>query len=144
MLSKWRTLDSTDLKILEMLKKDGRKPFVEIGKALGLSEGAVRRRVKLMQDKGVIKRFTVEVDTDFVVNAISFIYFEKGENTRELPQKIAEIESVETVYELTGRIDAVALISAKNISELNRCIDEIRRLEGVNATETAVILRTLK
>lgn len=144
MTSKWASLDSVDLKILEILKKDGRKPFVEIGKALGLSEGAVRRRVKVMQEKGIIKRFTVELDKEMAVNALSFIFFEKGEHARDLPKKIAEIESVETVYELTGRIDAVAVISARSISELNRCIDEIRRLEGVSATETAVILRTIK
>lgn len=144
MSSKLGTLDEVDLKILEILKKDGRKPFVDIGKALGLSEGAVRRRVKLMQEKGVIERFTIELSKDFVVNAISFIYFEKGERSKDTLQKIAEMENVETIYELTGRIDAVALISAKNISELNKCIDEIRRLEGVKATETAVILRVIR
>ncbi|MEM1742384.1 MAG: Lrp/AsnC family transcriptional regulator, partial [Nitrososphaerota archaeon] len=118
--------------------------FVEIGKMLGLSEGAVRRRAKLMQEKGIIRRFTVEIAMDAVVNAVSFIFFEKSEHSRELLQRIAEIDSVEKVYELTGRIDAIALISARNISELNRCIDEIRRLEGVKATETAVILRVVK
>ncbi|MCF8884710.1 MAG: Lrp/AsnC family transcriptional regulator [Nitrososphaerota archaeon] len=144
MSSKWETLDEVDLKILEILKRDGRKSFVEIGKMLGLSEGAVRRRVKLMQEKGIIRRFTVEIAMDAVVNAVSFIFFEKSEHSRELLQRIAEIDSVEKVYELTGRIDAIALISARNISELNRCIDEIRRLEGVKATETAVILRVVK
>lgn len=144
MSSRWEALDDVDVKILEILKKDGRKPFVEIGKALGLSEGAVRRRVKLMQERGIIKRFTVELSKDFIVNAISFIYFEKGEHSRDLLQKIAEMENVETVYELTGRIDAVALISARSISELNKCIDDIRKFEGIRATETAVILRTIR
>ncbi len=144
MSSMWGTLDEIDVKIIEILKKDGRKPFVDIGKALGLSEGAVRRRVKLMQEKGIIKRFTIELSKDFIVNAISFIYFEKGERSKDTLQKIAEMENIETVYELTGRIDAVALISARNISELNRCIDEIRKLEGVKATETAVILRVIR
>ncbi|MEM3820066.1 MAG: Lrp/AsnC ligand binding domain-containing protein, partial [Nitrososphaerota archaeon] len=85
-----------------------------------------------------------ELSKDFIVNAISFIYFEKGERSKDTLQKIAEMENIETVYELTGRIDAVALISSRNISELNRCIDEIRKLEGVKATETAVILRVIR
>jgi len=144
MPSKWGALDEVDLKILEILKKDGRRPFVEIGRALGLSEGAVRRRVKLMLEEGIIKKFTVELGRDFVVNAVSFIYFEKGERSKDTLQKIAEMENVETVYELTGRIDALALISARSISELNKCIDEIRKLEGVKATETAVILRVIR
>lgn len=144
MVSVWETLDEIDLKILEILKKDGRKPFVEIGKELGLSEGAVRRRVRILQERGIIKRFTIELNREYVINAVSFISFNKGEHSKGLVEKIAQIDAVESVYELTGRFDAMALISAKNISELNRCVDDIRRLEGVKTTETAVILRMVR
>ena len=137
-------MDEIDLKILEILKKDGRKPFVEIGKELGLSEGAVRRRIRLLQERGVIKRFTVELSKDYVINAVTFISFEKGNLVKDLVDRIASLPSIESVYELTGRFDAMVMISAKNISDLNRCVDEIRRLDGVRDTETAVILRVVK
>jgi len=140
----WEFLDEIDLKILEILKKDGRKPFVEIGKELGLSEGAVRRRIRLLQERGVIKRFTVELSKDYVINAVTFISFEKGNLVKDLVDRIASLPSIESVYELTGRFDAMVMISAKNISDLNRCVDEIRRLDGVRDTETAVILRVVK
>jgi DNA-binding Lrp family transcriptional regulator len=65
-------LDPVDLKIIELLKKDGRMPFVELGKRVGLSEAAVRRRVKILQERGIIKRFTVEVDEGFQVSAVIF------------------------------------------------------------------------
>jgi len=144
MAMSWDMLDDIDLKILEILKKDGRKPFVEIGKELGLSEGAVRRRIKILQEKGVIKRFTVELSRDYVINAITFISFDKGDMVKELVEKISSIPAVESVYELTGRYDAMAIISARSVSELNRCVDEIRKLEGVKTTETSVILRVVK
>ncbi len=137
-------MDEIDLKILEILKKDGRKPFVEIGKELGLSEGAVRRRIRLLQERGVIKRFTVELSKDYVINAVTFISFEKGNLVKDLVDRLASLPSIESVYELTGRFDAMVMISAKNISDLNRCVDEIRRLDGVRDTETAVILRVVK
>jgi len=140
----WEFLDEIDLKILEILKKDGRKPFVEIGKELGLSEGAVRRRIRLLQERGVIKRFTVELSKDYVINAVTFISFEKGNLVKDLVDRLASLPSIESVYELTGRFDAMVMISAKNISDLNRCVDEIRRLDGVRDTETAVILRVVK
>lgn len=137
-------MDEIDLKILEILKKDGRKPFVEIGKELGLSEGAVRRRIRILQERGVIKRFTVELSKDYVINAVTFISFEKGNLVKDLVDRLASLPSIESVYELTGRFDAMVMISAKNISDLNRCVDEIRRLDGVRDTETAVILRVVK
>ncbi|WP_255496363.1 AsnC family transcriptional regulator, partial [Candidatus Nitrosotalea sp. FS] len=52
--------DKTDDTIIEMLKKDSRQSFVEIGEKLGLSESAVRRRVKNLTDGGTIKKFTIE------------------------------------------------------------------------------------
>jgi len=114
MVSGWESVDEIDLKIIDILKRDGRKSFVEIGKELGLSEGAVRRRVKILQEKGVIKRFTVELNREYVINAVSFISFDKGGQTKELVEKISQIDSVDSVYEITGRFDAMALISAKN------------------------------
>ena len=144
MRSSWEFLDEVDLKIIDILKKNGRKPFVEIGKELGLSEGAVRRRIRILQERGVIKRFTVELSKDYVINAVTFLSFEGGDLARDLVEKISNIPSVEAVYELTGRFDAMVIISAKSVSDLNRCVDEIRRLDGVRDTETAVILRIVK
>ena len=57
--------------------------------------------------------------------------------------KVAKVPGVETVYELTGRFDALAIISAPSIGELNERIDMIRNIEGVKSTETAVILRII-
>ena len=57
----WRALDDVDLRIIDLLKQNSRMSFIEIGKRVGLSEGAVRRRVKLLVEKGVIKRFTIEL-----------------------------------------------------------------------------------
>ena len=92
----------------------------------------------------MIRRFTVELSRDYVINAITFISFDKGDMVKELVERISNIPSVESVYELTGRYDAMAMISARSVSELNKCVDEIRRLEGVKTTETSVILRVIK
>ncbi|MDW8021735.1 MAG: Lrp/AsnC family transcriptional regulator [Nitrososphaerota archaeon] len=139
----WRLLDDIDLKIIELLRKDGRMSFIEIGKKVGLSEGAVRRRVKLLHERGIIKRFTVEIDRGYGVSAITFIQLEYSSSAKEVVGKVAKVPGVEAVYELTGRFDAIAIISAPSISELNERIDSIRNIEGVKNTETAVILRII-
>lgn len=143
MTGEWRFLDDVDLKIIELLRKDGRMSFIEIGKEVGLSEGAVRRRVKLLLEKGIIKRFTIEVDRGYGVSAISFIQIEYSSSTKDVVDKVAKVPGVEAVYELTGRFDAIAILSAPSISELNERIDMVRNIEGVKNTETAVILRII-
>jgi DNA-binding Lrp family transcriptional regulator len=136
-------LDPVDLKIIELLKKDGRMPFVELGKRVGLSEAAVRRRVKILQERGIIKRFTVDVDEGFQVSAVIFLQFESSSFPGEIVEKIARVPGIRAIYELTGRFDAIVIISASRISELNERIDKIRAIEGVKSTETAVVLRVL-
>ena len=139
-----RALDDVDLRIIDLLKRNSRMSFIEIGKRVGLSEGAVRRRVKLLVERGVIKRFTIELSKDYVINAVTFLTLDRGDLAEEVIEKISKIPDVESVYELTGRFDAMVMISAGGVSSLNECIDKIRRVRGVKHTETAVILRIVE
>ncbi len=143
MVEEHHALDPVDLKIIELLRKDGRMPFVELGKKVGLSEAAVRRRVKMLQEQGIIKRFTIEVDEEFQVSAVIFLQFESSSLPGGIIEKIAKVPGVQAIYELTGRFDAIVIISASRISELNERIDRIRGVDGVKSTETAVVLRVI-
>ncbi len=144
MESERHILDDIDVKILELLRKDGRMSFIDIGKKVGLSEGAVRRRVKLLQERGIIKKFTIEIDRSYGVSAVTFIQLEPGSSPKQVVEKVANIPGVEVVYEITGRFDVIAILSAPSIGELNERIDMIRDIEGIRETETAVILRVIK
>jgi len=139
-----RALDDADLRIIGLLKRNSRMSFIEIGKRVGLSEGAVRRRVKLSVERGVIKKFTIELSKDYVINAVTFLTLDRGDLAEEVIERISKIPGVESVYELTGRFDAMVMISAGGVSSLNECIDKIRRVRGVKHTETAVILRIVE
>jgi len=54
-------LDETDYKILEILRRDARTPFTDVGRDLGISDATVHVRVKKMIDEGIIKRYTIVV-----------------------------------------------------------------------------------
>lgn len=137
-------MDETDAKILEILKKDARKPYIEIAKELGLSEGAVRRRVKNLIKKGIITKFTIEIGRKHSVKAITFITIDPGVPTPLVSEKLATLDGVDNVYELTGEYDAAVVVSANNVAELNKCIEEIRKIQGIKNTNTVLILRTVK
>ena len=133
--------DKVDEKIINYLKEDSRESFVDIGKKLKLSESAVRRRVKNLVDSRAIKRFTVEIGEENATSAIVLISVDSATDTAKVSEKLAKLEGVKTVYEITGQYDITTIISATNIAEINNSIDALRKIPGVIDTNTVIILR---
>jgi len=133
--------DRVDEKIIEYLKENSRESFVDIGKKLKLSESAVRRRVKNLVDSHTIKRFTLELGEENVTSAIVLVSVDSATDTSKVSYKLAKLEGVKTVYEITGQYDITTIISASNISEINNSIDALRKISGVIDTNTVIILK---
>ena len=133
--------DKIDEKIIEYLREDSRESFVDIGKKLKLSESAVRRRVKQLVDNGTIKKFTLEIGEENTTSAIVLVSVDSATETSKVSAKLAKLEGVKTVYEITGQYDITTIISASNISEINTSIDALRKIPGVIDTNTVIILR---
>ncbi|HEX7258144.1 MAG TPA: Lrp/AsnC family transcriptional regulator [Nitrososphaeraceae archaeon] len=137
-------IDSFDEKIIKILQNDARKPFVEIANTIGLSESAVRRRIKNLTDNNIIKKFTIEINNNEKTSAITLISVASSSEASTVTSKLLNLEGVDVVYEITGQYDIAAIISAPAISEINSYIDEVRKIEGVSDTNTVIILKTLK
>jgi Lrp/AsnC family transcriptional regulator for asnA, asnC and gidA len=137
-------IDETDEKIIRILQADSRKAFVEIANQIGLSESAVRRRVKNLVDGGSIKRFTLELGASDKTSAITLISVSSSADTSAVSGKLMKLGGVEVVYEITGQYDIAAIIAAPAIVEINKCIDDIRKIEGVSDTNTVIILKTIR
>ena len=137
----WGNLDSIDDKIIGILQYDSRKSFVEIGSEIGLSESAVRRRIKNLTDSGIIKRFTIEKSTTDKASAITLISLNSTADTNVVSSKLMKINGVEVTYEITGQYDIAAIITAPTITEINNSIDDVRKTEGVSDTNTVIILK---
>jgi Lrp/AsnC family transcriptional regulator of lysine biosynthesis len=135
-------MDETDKKIIKILKDDGRAGYVEIGSQVGLSEGAVRKRIKTLTDESVIRKFTVKVGVAEGAEAITLLATNPAYPTQEVSKRIQEIPNVETTYEVTGEYDIVAVIGGMNVVEVNECIEKIRRVEGIMKTNTMIVLRS--
>jgi len=135
--------DRVDEKIIDYLKENSRESFVDIGKKLKLSESAVRRRVKNLVDSHTIKRFTLELGEENVTSAIVLVSVDSATDTAKVSMKLAKLEGVKTVYEITGQYDITTIISASNISEINNSIDALRKISGVIDTNTVIILRKI-
>jgi DNA-binding Lrp family transcriptional regulator len=135
--------DKVDERIIGYLKEDSRESFVDIGKKLKLSESAVRRRVKNLIDSKTINKFTIELGEENVTSAIVLVSVDSATDTSKVSLKLAKLDGVKTVYEITGQYDITTIMSASSIAEINNSIDALRKITGVVDTNTVIILRKI-
>lgn len=136
-------VDEIDERIMRLLEENSRMTYVEIGRTVGLSEGAVRNRVQALVSGGVIKRFTIEKSSTHGVRALTMIAVNPGTPTYEVSKMVNQLAGVERIYEVTGEYDIVMVSSGGNIEGINKVIEDIRKIEGVEKTNTIIVLRTL-
>jgi DNA-binding Lrp family transcriptional regulator len=127
-----------DNKILEILKKDSRTPFLQIAKKLNVSEGTVRNRVSKLIKEGVIKKFTIELETE--TTAIIEIITNPNVATKNIVAEIKKL-NVTKLYEVAGRFTILGILETKNLEEANDLIEKIRAIKGVMQTETFPVLK---
>jgi len=132
-------MDQTDARIIELLRENGRAKFVNVAKTVGLTEGAVRRRIKKLITSGVIVKFSIETQSG--TEGIVLIKTEPKTQpafTRDVVKGLKRV--AEKVFEVSGDFDIAAWVTATDIEELNRKVDEIRRLPHVQNTNTLIRL----
>ena len=135
-------MDEKDREIIEILKDEGRAGYSEIGRKVGLSEGAVRKRIKSLIEAGAIRKFTVKTGAVEGAEAVALLATNPSFPTQEVSKEILKIKNVSNLYEVTGEFDIIAVIRGMTVNEVNECIEKIRRVEGVIKTNTMIVLRS--
>ncbi len=133
-------IDNLDKRILEIMKKDSRCPYVEIAEKLGVSEGTVRSRVHKMAEDGVIRGFTIKTSSKNV-KALVEVRIDVNTDTEEIARKLSEYEGVTEVFEVTGDQDIIAIVDVESSQSLNEIIEKVRRYDNVLSTRTRLILK---
>ncbi len=140
------TLDEKDLKIIDMLMKNGRIPYSEIAKALGLSDVAVIKRIRKLEKMGVIRKYTVLIDPKklgYKVVSITGIDVEP-EYIFNVLNKLKEKDFIKYLAITSGDHGLMAIIWARDSDEIARIHDEIVRMPGVKRVCPAIILDIVK
>ncbi len=131
--------DKTDQRILELLKKDSRLSNVALAKAVGLTEGAVRRRIEKLVEEGTIRRFTIDVSSENQVYGV-LMAKAKGE-TKKMMADISRLGIHLDAYEISGEYDGCIVLDASGMEKLDEKIDRIRQLGSVSDTRTFISFR---
>ena len=138
-------LDEVSKKIIEQLQTDGRRSYAEIGKAVGLSEAAVRQRVQKLTDAGVMQVVAVTDPMQLGFYRQAMIGIRAIGDTRLLADQLAAITAVDYVVQTAGSFDLLVEVVCEDDEELIDLLNtQIRSLEGVSSTETFVYLKLHK
>ena len=140
-------MDGKDMKILNILMKDGRKPYTEIAKELGTSESSIRKRVRKMEDEGIIKGYKVEVEPSKIgYNVVALTGFDTNpEDFLTVANKLCEFDEVKKVWTSTGDHMIMTEIWARDGRELSEILfNKVGKIEGIKKVCPAIILEQLK
>lgn len=128
-----------------MLQADGRMPFVTIAADVGLSEGAVRQRVRRMTDSGVIQIVAVTDPMLVGFTRQAMIGIKTRGDVGPIADRLGEIEQIDYVVTTAGSFDLLVEVVCEDDQELlNVLMGQIRTIEGVIDTETFVYLKLNK
>lgn len=145
-----RALDAIDRKILAHLQQDGRASLADLAAAAGLSPSPCLRRIKLMEQAGVIARYVAVLDQEAVGLPISVFVSVKLERQREqalerFAKTIARWPEVLECYLMTGPRDYWLRVVVPDLAAYERFLKQkLTRLEGVASIESSFALEQVK
>ena len=139
------TLDATSKAIIEQLQEDGRRPYAAIGKAVGLSEAAVRQRVQRLVESGVVQIVAVTDPLQVGFTRQAMIGIKAEGDLQALADRLAEVPEVDYVVITAGAFDILVELVCEDDEHLLEVLNQrLRQLDGVRTTETFVSLKLSK
>ena len=135
-----------DEKILKEYLKDSRRSYREIARKLKVSPGTVVSRVKDLEEKGIITKYTAQIDYEklgYELTVITEITISKG-MTEEVGREISGIRETCAIYNVTGDSDVMVIAKFKGREDLSNFTKRILKIENVERTKTHLALITMK
>ena len=137
-------IDHLDRQILAILTTDGKLPYAEIGKALFVSAGTIHVRMKKMEQIGVVRGYSLNVDytkLGFDITAFLGIYLDKSSLYDAAAEQLKQIPEVVEANYTTGNYSIFAKIVCRDTNHLKEVLhDKIQNIEGIQRTETFISL----
>lgn len=138
-------LDGIDRRLLTLLADDGRRSYADLAQAVGLSAPSVYARVKKLEDRGVIKQYTIATSPEqlgYGIAALVAVRQLPGFHWERLEAAFRDLPAVEACYSVTGDDSYVLLVRVADARSLEDLLREIGCVEGVSSTRTMLILST--
>jgi len=139
-------IDETDQQILKILEQDCRISYRQLGQKIGIEESTARKRVVRLKEKGVIERFTIDVNEATLGRTITaFItVYPSLKHADEVINRVVDFDEVIESYNLSGRCGVFLKTTFGDMKALNAFIAKIRGIPGIVGIHTCISLETIK
>jgi Lrp/AsnC family leucine-responsive transcriptional regulator len=137
-------MEEIDRQILRLLSQDGRMSFTDLGRATGLSTSAVHQRVRRLEQRGVIRGYTVVVQSealDLPLTAFVSVTPLDPAQPDDVPDRLAEVTEIEACYSVAGDENYILKVRVATPSALEALLARIRAKANVS-TRTTIVLST--
>jgi Lrp/AsnC family transcriptional regulator for asnA, asnC and gidA len=137
-------LDDISKRIIEQLQVDGRQSYAAIGKAVGLSEAAVRQRVQRLQETGVMQTVAVTDPLTLGFRRQAMIGLKCDGDLEKVADDLAAMEEIDYVVITAGSFDVLLEVVCEDDDHLLEILSQVRGVPSVRSTETLVYLKLRK
>jgi DNA-binding Lrp family transcriptional regulator len=137
-------MDDLDRRLLALLRLDARAPASALAGELQVSRGTVQNRIERLRARGVIQGFTIRARADVEAERVRAVMSVEvaGEKTAQVVRALRGFPEVVAVHSTNGRWDLVVELDTGSLAGFSHALDEIRRIEGISASETSLLLRS--
>ncbi|HWK68635.1 MAG TPA: Lrp/AsnC family transcriptional regulator [Rhizobiaceae bacterium] len=133
-----------DRALIALLREDARMPTVELARKLGVSRTTAQSRLERLERRGIIEGYGVRLSPDYEQELVKAHVL-----VTALPKHSASVEAalrgmpaVRTLHSVSGNFDMIVIVESPSIRDLDRVIDDIGALDGVERTASSIILST--
>ena len=137
-------IDNTDLKILEILMQDAKRPYTEVARKVNVSQGTIHVRMNKMEEAGILDKTTLRINyakLGYDITAFIGIYLEKSALYDKVLAKLKDIAEITSIHYTTGNYSMFVKIHCRDTNHLKEVLhDKMQQVEGIERTETMISL----
>ena len=140
-------LDELDKKLLKELQRDSRQSYKALAEKLDVSDATIHKRVKTLQDKKIIKKFTALVDPEKAGFPVSFVINMEADpnQSKKIAERLAEIDEIYEVWIVAGAYTITARARVKDLHELQKMANNVLSdMEGVRKMDISLATKIIK
>lgn len=140
-------INEKDKKILKELLKNGRISFADLGRKVHMTRQSVYSRIKSLQHRGIIRKFTINVDKRKLgLNIIAYVLIDTEHKILKSKQmeSLIKLPQISEIHYVFGRHGVILEVRARDMSELSRLIEKVHEFPYIRKTETMIVQSTHK
>lgn len=141
------SFDRIDSRLLELLQENGRVSQHDLARAVGLSPPAISERLRKLEDRGLVQRYTAVLNAQRLgwdITAFLFVGISGSRHFAEFRKRVEATPEIQECHSVTGQGSHVLKMRAQNTPALEALLAEIQSWPGVQWTNTSIVLSTLK